>query len=129
MSIFNTNLPSGNKVTFKEISFRERRQIAKKYNRNEGYLLEEVMAAAAITHVNGDPITEEWAADPISRLDNWSIPDVQYYLEVFLSINSIDETARERAQEEAKKMLGATTTPPSRASGTKPKALKVDTGN
>lgn len=128
MSIFTTNLPSGNKVTFKEITFMERRQIAKKYNRNEGYLLEEVMAAAAITHINGDPL-DEWGGDPISRLDAWSIPDVQYYLEVFLSINSIDETARERAQDEAKKMLGATGTRQSKASGTKPKALKVDTGN
>lgn len=128
MTIFKLGLPSGKEVTFKEITFMERRHIAKKYNRNEGYLLEEVMAAAAITHIDGEP-TAEWLGDPIARLDTWSIPDVQYYLEAFLSINSIDETARERAQEEAKKMLGGTSTQASKASGTKPRALKVDTGS
>lgn len=128
MSIFNIKCPSGKDITFREITFMERRQIAKKYNRNEGYLLEEVMAAAAITHVNGEPI-EDWIGDPIVRLDQWAIPDVQYYLEVFLSITTIDETVRERAQEEAKKMLGGGNTHQDLVSGTRPKALKVTTGN
>lgn len=128
MSIFNTKLPSGKEVTFREITFMERRKIAKKYNRNEGYLLEEVMAAAAITHIDGAPI-EDWVGDPIVRLDGWPIPDVQYYLEVFLSITTIDETIRERAQEEAKKLMGGGHTFQGQATGTKAKALKVNTGD
>jgi hypothetical protein len=128
MSIFNVKLPSDREVTFKEITFMERRQIAKRYNRNEGYLLEEVMAAAAITHIDGEPIAD-WVGDPIVRLDSWAIPDVQFYLEVFLAINSIDEMARERAQAEAKKMLAGTPIQEGAATGIKPRALKVTTGS
>lgn len=127
MSIFSTKLPSGKEITFREITFLERRQIAKKYNRNEGYLLEEVMAAAAITHINGAPI-EDWIGDPIIRLDGWAIPDVQYYLEIFLSITTIDETIRERAQEEAKKLMGGGQAFQGQVTGTKAKALKVNIG-
>lgn len=127
--MFNLTLPSGKEITFRSTSFRDRRLLAKKYNRNEGYLLEELMAAFALLSIDGNPVQEEWAAEPINRFDTWSIVDTQYYIEVYMSMNSIDDMARERAQEEAKKLMGAGTTQTSQVSGTKPKALKVNTGS
>lgn len=126
--MFPLQLPSGREIVFRPTSFRERRQLAKMYNRNDGYLLEEMMASAVLVSIDGTPVQEEWAADPISRFDDWSVPDVQYYLEVFLTMNSIEDMVRERAQEQAKKLMGHGATQAGQASGTRQKALKVNTG-
>jgi hypothetical protein len=127
--MFTLQLPSSLEIVFKATSFRERRQLAKNYNRNEGYLLEELMAANALVKIGGTPVLEEWASDPISRFDNWSIPDVQYYLEAFMTMNSIEEVIRERAQEAAKKLMGAGGTQTEAQSGGRPRALKVNSGS
>jgi hypothetical protein len=126
--MFTLQLPSGMDIVFRATSFKERRELAKKYNRNEGYLLEELMASNALVKVDGHPVAEEWASDPITRLDAWSIPDVQFYLECFMSMNSIEDVVRERAQEAAKKLMGAGNTLIEGQSGTKPRALKVTSG-
>lgn len=126
--MFTLQLPSGMEIVFRSTSFRERRELAKKYNRNEGYLLEELMASNALIRVDGTPVAEEWASDPITRLDMWSIPDVQFYLECFMSMNSIEDVVRERAQEAAKKLMGAGPTQIDPQAGIKPRALKVNSG-
>jgi hypothetical protein len=127
--MFTLQLPSGMEIVFRSTSFRERRELAKKYNRNEGYLLEELMASNALVKVDGNPVAEEWASDPITRLDMWSIPDVQFYLECFMSMNSIEDLVRERAQEAAKKLMAGGSTQTDHQTGTRARALKVNSGS
>lgn len=125
---FPLTLPSGMEIAFRTTSFMDRRRMAKLYKREEGYLLEELMAAEALVMINGQSLDNEWDSEPIKRMDNWSMPDVQYYLETFMTVNSLDETLKTRASEEAKKLMGGMK---GRAlePTTKPKGLKVNTGS
>jgi hypothetical protein len=114
-------------VAFRTTSFMDRRRMAKLYKREEGYLLEELMAAEALVMVDGHSVDNEWDSEPIRRMDNWSMPDVQYYLEAFMTVNSLDETLKARAADEAKKLMGGMKVQHQEPT-TRPKGLKVNTG-
>ena len=104
--------PSKRVVMFRPITFTDRRNVGKLYGgRQEGYTLEELLAAYALVQDNGRMVEEEWAADPITRLDNWSLPETQYYLEVFMTVCMLDDKLRTSAQDAAKKLMGSAPTP------------------
>lgn len=104
--MFELNLPSGKKVTFRAPSFMDRRLILREYDRTEGYLPEDLLAAKCLTHVDGQPIEDNWEVEPISLVDAWDLRDQSYYLEVFMNMFSLDEKAKTAAQEAAKKLMG-----------------------
>jgi hypothetical protein len=106
--MFTCELPSGNTVVMKSLTFRDRQSAVRtmKAAKDEGYLLEELMASMAIISINGHEFPQDLISDPISRFDTWSLPDTQYYLEFFMTLNSIDEKTRKNAEEQAKKCLG-----------------------
>jgi len=119
--MFTCVLPSGNTVVMKSLTFRDRQQAVRimKTAKDEGYLLEELMAAMAIISINGQDLPQDLVADPVTRMDNWSLPDAQYYLEFFMSISSIDEKTRKGAEEQAKKLMGGAGAPPAPTSKVK----------
>lgn len=104
--MFNLSLPSGKKVTFRAPTFVDRRLILKEYDRSEGYLPEDLLAAKCLTHVEGQPLADNWETDAITLVDGWDLRDQSYYLEVFMNMFSLDEKAKQAAQEAAKKLMG-----------------------
>lgn len=118
--MFDLNLPTGKKIVFRAPSFADRRNILRQFERNDGYMPEDLLAAKCLTHENGQPIQEEWATlDPIAIFDSWDLKDQQFYLEVFMNMFSLDEKAKNAAQETAKKLMGGTPVAPT------PKAAKL----
>ncbi len=125
--MFEATLPSGKQVTFKAPMFEDRRSIVRKYDRNDGYLPEDLLAAQCLTHINGTPVEADWAnPDPITVFYGWELPDQAFYMEVFMSMFGLDEKGKQNAQELAKKLMSGTAT----ASSTqKAKAVKVSGGS
>lgn len=118
--MFEAVLPSTKKVTFRAPTFVDRRNILRQFERNDGYMPEDLLAAKCLTHVNDRVVEEDWAnLDPISIFDSWDLRDQQFYLEVFMNMFSLDEKAKNAAQETAKKLMGSTVAP------TSPKAAKI----
>lgn len=113
--MFTFQLPSGNTVVMRMLTFRDRQYAVRSFksDKEQGYMLDELLAAMAIVSINGRDVSTDLlaASDPISYMDDWSLPDVQYYLECFMSINSIDEKMRKAAEEQAKKLMGGTPAP------------------
>lgn len=120
--------PTKRVVMFKTLTFSDRRAVGKMYpGRQDGYTLEELLAAYALVQDNGHLVEEEWAQDPITRLDNWSLPETQFYMEVFMSICMLEDKVRTMAIETAKKLMGSVTSPA--PTGTpNSRARKVDSG-
>lgn len=111
--MFECVLPSTKKITFRAPSFVDRRNILRQFERNDGYMPEDLLAAKCLTHVDDRIVEEDWATlDPISIFDSWDLRDQQYYLEVFMNMFSLDEKAKNAAQETAKKLMGATPAAP-----------------
>lgn len=108
--MFELKLPSGADIKFSAPSFNDRRLMLKNYDRNEGYLPEDLLAAKCLTQYKGVPVQEEWAMEVIHRFDGWSLKDQAFYLEVFMNMFSLDEKAKNAAAEEAKKLMDATGT-------------------
>lgn len=97
---------------FRPLTFTDRRVVGKMYGgRQEGYTLEELLAAYALVQVDGQVVPEDWAADPITRFDSWTLPEAQYYLEVFMTVCMLEDKLRNAAQEAAKKLMGTANTP------------------
>jgi len=111
----------------KPMTFRERQEAVRNYKsiKDAGFMLEELMAAMALVAIDGQEVGTDLLADPITYLDDWSLPDTQFYLEFFMTLNSIDEKVRKNAEELAKKLMGGTTAPARTGSG---KAAKVTGG-
>jgi hypothetical protein len=100
--------PTGRPVRFRAPSYADRRQAAKMYEgRGTGYSMEELLAAYCLVQVDGQVVQEVWAADPVTRMDNWSLSEVMFYMEVFTSIGLIDEKGRQSALDLAKRLMGA----------------------
>lgn len=125
-------LPSGRKVQFRSVSFRDKRRVQKDYDRESGYMLEELLAAYALQSEDGSPVAEAWAVDNIvQRMDHWPVRDVQYYISIFADVVLIDDENMNKAREEAKKLLkgDTTNTPVQDQQELKPrKNLKINTG-
>lgn len=130
-------LPSGKEISFRTLSFKERRELLAKWQKNEGrnsgYLLEEYLMGAALVTENGQGVLDEYQLPDgyISRMDHWSMKDASYYMEAFILINGLGDKDRPNIESEVKKILGVTPDtplpPPVQAESTSslPKGLKV----
>lgn len=77
--MFDVTLPSGRSVSINPPSFMDRMSAVKEFravSRDVGYILEELMAAKAIGAVDGSPVLDDWASEPIMRMSDWSNIDV-----------------------------------------------------
>ena len=117
-------LPSGREVKVRQFTFEDRVYLAKQYQsyagnnpREQGYTLEELMAAASIVEVDGQRVVDEmgqqveFGRDPIQLFMEWDPKEVQYFLELFMTIAFIDDKLRAQAQEQAKKLMASMATP------------------
>lgn len=139
--LYPIDLPSGRQVEIRQFTFGDRVYLAKQYQsyagnnpREQGYTLEELMAAASIVKINGIPVVDEMGSqvefgmDPIQHFMSWDPKEVQYFLELFMTIAFIDDKLRAQAQEQAKKIMASMATPqvpggrrsPAKASSTTP---------
>lgn len=105
-------LPSGKKIQFTSVTFLDRRKILKGYKQEQGYLMEELLAAYALYTIDGEPIDTSFGSPSIiERLDTWDYKDVTYYLEVFMRTVMLDDEMRSQAESDAKKISsGGTST-------------------
>jgi hypothetical protein len=117
-------LPSGRQVEIRRFNFEDRVYLAKQYQsysgnnpREQGYTLEELMAAASIVKIDGNYVVDEmgnqveFGRDPIQLFMDWDPKEVQYFLELFMTIAFIDDKLRAQAQEQAKKIMASMSTP------------------
>lgn len=107
--MFPISLPSGKQVVMKMLTFMDRQRAVRlfKSDKEQGFMLDELLAAMALVSVDGRDLGADLLSDPIDHMSDWDLPDVQYYLEVFMTINSLDDKARKSAEEQAKKLMGA----------------------
>ena len=114
--------PSGREITFRKISFADKEAIAKQHVAESGIAAEEMLAMASLIIIDSTPV--ENVKHALEMVRSWDYSEVQYFLEVWSTINLIDKEMRERAQQAAKKLLSTgTTQAPSTASS---KPAKVD---
>lgn len=111
--MFDISLPSGRKVVMRLITYRDRQEALRvfKSTTNPGYTIDEYLASMSIVAIDGQDLSIDLVTDPIERMDNWQLKDTQYFLEVFMAINSLDEKMRQEAAEHAKKLLGGSPAP------------------
>lgn len=138
-------LPSGKVIAFTSLCFRDRRNLLKNYKREEGYLLEELLAAYALSKEDGNPVHDPIEdlgvirdengmtamSNLVDRMNHWSLKDCQYYIEILMRIVGLDEQEKINAEEVAKKLMAGTPSSTPQTSGTQtglPKGLKVNTG-
>lgn len=128
--MFNLTLePTKRNIVFRPLTFADRRHVGKIYGgRQEGYTLEELLAAHSLVQIDGIVVAEEWAQDPITLMDSWSLPETQYFLEVFMSVCMLEDKMRTAAQEAAKKIMGSTSSAPHSGISTS-KARRVEAGS
>lgn len=106
--MFNIDLPSGKKISVEAPTFSDRMEAVKEFRATKdaaGYSVEELMAAKALVAIDGNTVTMNMTMDPIFLFSNWSNSDVQYYIELFMTMFFIDDKLRERATTEAKKLM------------------------
>lgn len=125
-------LPSGKRVSFRQITFRDRRMVTKNYDEKCGYLLEDLLAAYALEKEDGAPVLADYQCpngEYVLRMDHWTNQDSSYYLMVFLDTVLLDDTLRDQARETAKKLNGIGIQQRPQATGTvpsRPRNLKVE---
>ena len=106
--MFDIDLPSGRKVAVVAPSFMDRMNAVREcrsISKDVGYILEELMAAKSIVSIDGHVVDDGWAAEPIMRMSDWTNVDVQYFIEFFMTAFFPDDKLKEKAQEEAKKLM------------------------
>lgn len=106
--MFKCELPSGKTVSVDAPSFRVRMEALKEFKAAKeelGYTAEELLAAKSITAVDGNTINQATLFDPVEILYNWQINDIQYFIEWFMTLFFIEDKMRERAANEAKKLM------------------------
>lgn len=113
-------LPTGRRVSFKPITFYDRQQAARRYERGSGYSLEEYMAVLALQKIDDRAVNQELYStyDPMDLVNNWTHVEAQFYFEVFNNTCLLDERGRLAAIEQAKNVMGAGRTPMPQAPGT-----------
>jgi hypothetical protein len=122
--LYPVELPSGRHIKIRQFTFEDRVYLAKQYQsyagnnpREQGYTLEELMAAASIVEIDGIRVVDEmgnqveFGRDPIQLFMSWDPKEVQYFLELFMSVAFIDDKLRAQAQEQAKKLMALMSTP------------------
>jgi hypothetical protein len=108
--MFNCKLPSGVEVSVNPPSFQDRMEAVKEFRsvKDEvGYSVEELMAAKCISSINGDIVDTGMMLDPVLLLAEWANADVQYYIEWFMTLFFLDDKIKDRATNEAKKIMVA----------------------
>lgn len=106
--MFKCELPSGATVSVDAPSFRSRMEALKEFKSAKeelGYTAEELLAAKSITAVNGDVVNQRTLFDPIEVLYSMEIADIQYFIEWFMTLFFLEDKMRERAANEAKKLM------------------------
>ena len=106
--MFKCDLPSGKTVSVDAPSFRVRMEALKEFKAAKdelGYTAEELLAAKSITSINGNTINTQTLFDPVEVLYDWTIGDIQYFIEWFMTLFFIEDKMRERASAEAKKLM------------------------
>jgi hypothetical protein len=94
-------------VTFRPLTYADRRESLKNFRQDQGYGINEYLAAISLVAVNGVDVPNE--ASPIRKLDAIAGSDpykVQFYTAVFMQMFTLDDDGAMRAMEEAKKLLG-----------------------
>ena len=106
-------LPSQKKVSFRSPKVKDKRDAIRDFSqeddyRAKGYNLEEAIAAKCITKVDGNVVNLEsdLLSDPFDILDSWDLREQQFFMEVFSNLYYLDEKGRQKAADEAKKILG-----------------------
>ncbi|MEI2420682.1 hypothetical protein V6O07_10445, partial [Arthrospira platensis SPKY2] len=86
-------LPSGRKVQFKALSYKDRRLLVQSFNDKSGYLLEEWFAAFCLVKENGVPVKKEWEISNQwpDRMSHWTSKDVMFYCRVFADVEMLSE--------------------------------------
>lgn len=106
--MFNCKLPSGIEVAVNSPSFQDRMEAVKEFRAvkdDVGYSVEELMAAKCLTAINGDVVDGGMLLDPILLLADWPNADVQYYIEWFMTLFFLDDKIKDKATNEAKKIM------------------------
>jgi hypothetical protein len=108
--MYKCNLPSGLEVSVTPPSFQDRMEAVKEYRsvKDEvGYSVEELMAAKCISAIGGDVVNRGMLLDPVLLIAEWPNADVQYYIEWFMTLFFLDDKIRDKATQEAKKIMVA----------------------
>lgn len=102
------NLPSGRKVQFKVLSYKERRSLVQSFKNDSGCLLEEWFAAYCLVKVDDTPVAKDWEINSNwpERMAGWTSKDVMFYCRVFADTEMLSEQGDQEAREVAKKLLG-----------------------
>lgn len=106
--MFKCELPSGKTVSVDAPSFRSRMEALKEFKAAKeelGYTVEELLAAKSVNAVDGNVVTHSTLYDPIEVMYDWSIGDIQYFIEWFMTLFFIEDKMRDRAANEAKKLM------------------------
>ena len=99
---FEYDLPSGNKVSFREPFSRDRQAVLGKLKETDRQSVEEVLAAFCLVTMNGNGFAEP---DPRYRTKDWTIKDQQAYTRLFLEMFTIGEGDVTEIRDVAKKLL------------------------
>lgn len=123
--LYDVRLPSGRELKIRQFTFADRIAMARQYQsyagnnpREQGYTLEELMAAGSIVEIDGVRVVDDMGnqidfnGEAIHLFSTWDPKEVQYFLELFMTIAFIDEKLRAQAQEQAKKLMESMSTPP-----------------
>jgi hypothetical protein len=109
--MYNCKLPSGIEISVNPPSFQDRMEAVKEFRQVKdevGYSVEELMAAKCIASVGGNVVVgNDMMLDPILLLADWPNADVQFYIEWFMTLFFLDDKIKDKATNEAKKIMVA----------------------
>ena len=84
-TVFEIPLPSGKVISFRLPTYRDRQAAVKRFRQQQnevGWSIEEFLAFGMLEFVDGLPL--QAGLDPIDQVSEWSLKDVNIYLEVFM---------------------------------------------
>jgi hypothetical protein len=106
--MFTCNLPSGKTAAVEAPNYFHRTETVKEFRpiKDEvGYTVEELMAAKSVVAVDGKPVNNKLSFEPIQVLAGWPPADVQYFIEWYMTLFFLEDKLRDRAVNEAKKLM------------------------
>jgi hypothetical protein len=105
-TVFEIPLPSGKVISFRLPTYRDRQAAVKRFRQQQnevGWSVEEFLAFGMLEFVDSVPM--QAGLDPIEQVSEWSLKDVNIYLEVFMPLVFPDDVAKQRAQDMVKALL------------------------
>lgn len=106
--MFKCQLPSGRTVSVEAPSFRSRMEALKEFRSSKdelGYTAEELLAAKSISAIDGNVVHQATVFEPTELMYDWNISDIQFFIEWFMTLFFLEDKMRERAVNEAKKLM------------------------